>query len=89
VLDLYAACALKWAVSIVCRQIYRLHSLNYFIAGIAYEFCSLPVFRILGRISFQAFLWHVFILRLVAGYFRDPVYVNSFYLVSCIGNFNF
>ncbi|XP_062135235.1 nose resistant to fluoxetine protein 6 [Drosophila sulfurigaster albostrigata] len=50
------------------------------VGWIAYEFCCLPIFRPLGRISFQAFIWHVFILRLVAGYFRDPVYVNSFFL---------
>ncbi|KAH8370625.1 hypothetical protein KR093_004385 [Drosophila rubida] len=50
------------------------------VGWIAYEFCSLPMFRPLARISFQSFIWHVFILRLVAGYFRDPVYVNSFFL---------
>lgn len=52
-----------------------------FLAGLAYEFCSLSVFRPLARISFQAFLWHVFVLRIVAGSFRQPVYVNSFFLV--------
>ncbi|EDW58809.2 nose resistant to fluoxetine protein 6 [Drosophila virilis] len=52
----------------------------YKVGWLAYEFCSLPIFRPLARISFQAFLWHVFVLRLVAGYFRQPIYVNSFYL---------
>ncbi|KAH8261004.1 hypothetical protein KR044_002117, partial [Drosophila immigrans] len=50
------------------------------VGWIAYEFCSLPIFRPLARLSFQAFIWHVFVIRLVAGYFRDPVYVNSFNL---------
>ncbi|XP_017836319.1 nose resistant to fluoxetine protein 6 [Drosophila busckii] len=50
------------------------------VGWIAYEFCSLSIFRPLARISFQAFLWHVFVLRLVAGYFREPIYVNSFFL---------
>ncbi|KAH8411059.1 hypothetical protein KR222_011279 [Zaprionus bogoriensis] len=50
------------------------------VGWIAYEFCSLSIFRPLARISFQAFLWHIFILRLVAGYFRDPIYINKFFL---------
>jgi len=49
--------------------------------GVAYDFCTLPVFRPLARISFQSFLWHIVILRIVAGYFRQPVYISSFYLV--------
>ncbi|XP_017050320.1 nose resistant to fluoxetine protein 6 isoform X2 [Drosophila ficusphila] len=50
------------------------------VGGAAYDFCTLPVFRPLARISYQSFLWHVVILRMVAGYFRQPVYVTSFYL---------
>ncbi|XP_016978753.1 nose resistant to fluoxetine protein 6 [Drosophila rhopaloa] len=52
------------------------------VGGIAYEFCTLPIFRPLARISFQSFLWHIVILRIVAGYFRQPVYVSTFYLLS-------
>lgn len=52
--------------------------------GIAYEFCSLSFFRPLARISYQAFLWHIFVIRLVAGYSRDPVYISQFFLVSFI-----
>ncbi|KAH8372749.1 hypothetical protein KR009_004406, partial [Drosophila setifemur] len=51
------------------------------VGGLAYGFCSLPLFRPLARISFQAFLWHIVILRLVAGCFRQPVYVTSFFLL--------
>ncbi|XP_044249262.1 nose resistant to fluoxetine protein 6 [Drosophila takahashii] len=51
------------------------------VGGVAYNFCTLPVFRPLARISFQSFLWHIVILRIVAGYFRQPVYVSSFYLL--------
>ncbi|XP_034652789.1 LOW QUALITY PROTEIN: nose resistant to fluoxetine protein 6 [Drosophila subobscura] len=50
------------------------------VGGIAYRFCSLPVFRPLARLSFQVFLWHIVVLRVVAGYFRQPVYVTSFSL---------
>jgi len=52
--------------------------------GVAYDFCTLPVFRPLARISFQSFLWHIVILRIVAGYFRQPVYISSFYLVRML-----
>ncbi|XP_017077600.1 nose resistant to fluoxetine protein 6 isoform X2 [Drosophila eugracilis] len=51
------------------------------VGGMAYDFCTLPVFRPLARISFQSFLWHIVVLRVVAGYFRQPVYVSSFYLL--------
>ncbi|XP_037717751.1 nose resistant to fluoxetine protein 6 isoform X3 [Drosophila subpulchrella] len=51
------------------------------VGGVAYDFCTLPVFRPLARISFQSFLWHIVILRIVAGYFRQPVYISSFYLL--------
>ncbi|XP_043947791.1 nose resistant to fluoxetine protein 6 [Drosophila biarmipes] len=51
------------------------------VGGVAYDFCTLPVFRPLARISFQSFLWHIVILRMVAGYFRQPVYISSFYLL--------
>ncbi|XP_026841863.1 nose resistant to fluoxetine protein 6 [Drosophila persimilis] len=52
------------------------------VGGIAYRFCTLPVFRPLARISFQVFLWHIVVLRVVAGYFRQPVYVTSFSLFA-------
>ncbi|XP_001970714.3 nose resistant to fluoxetine protein 6 [Drosophila erecta] len=51
------------------------------VGGMAYDFCTLPVFRPLARISFQSFLWHIVVLRTVVGYFRQPVYVSSFYLL--------
>ncbi|KMY91834.1 nose resistant to fluoxetine protein 6 [Drosophila simulans] len=51
------------------------------VGGIAYDFCTLPAFRPLARISFQSFLWHIVVLRTVAGYFRQPVYISSFYLL--------
>ncbi|XP_017960684.1 nose resistant to fluoxetine protein 6 isoform X1 [Drosophila navojoa] len=54
------------------------------VGWLAYEFCSLSVFRPLARISFQAFLWHVFVLRVIAGSFRQPVYVNSFFLFQYV-----
>ncbi|XP_044571451.1 nose resistant to fluoxetine protein 6 isoform X3 [Drosophila ananassae] len=52
------------------------------VGGMAYAFCTLPVFRPLARISFQAFLWHIVVLRVVVGGIRQPVYVTSLFVVS-------
>ncbi|XP_020815102.1 uncharacterized protein LOC110189393 isoform X2 [Drosophila serrata] len=51
--------------------------------GIAYRFCTLPVFRPLARTSFQAYLWHVVVLRVVTGYFRQPSHVSTVFLRVC------
>ncbi|XP_073846939.1 nose resistant to fluoxetine protein 6-like isoform X2 [Musca autumnalis] len=45
----------------------------------AYDFCRLPIFRILARLSFQMYLWHVMILQLLNGYQRKPFHMNSWY----------
>ncbi|XP_059225334.1 nose resistant to fluoxetine protein 6 isoform X1 [Stomoxys calcitrans] len=46
---------------------------------IAYEFCCLPLFRVLGRLSFQVYLWHGIILQIINGYQRQPHYVTDMY----------
>ncbi|XP_046810700.1 nose resistant to fluoxetine protein 6 isoform X2 [Lucilia cuprina] len=51
---------------------------------IAYEIACLPIFRILGRISFQSYLWHVTVLRFLGGFYRQPIYLNEFYVVGQI-----
>ncbi|XP_030375821.1 nose resistant to fluoxetine protein 6 [Scaptodrosophila lebanonensis] len=51
---------------------------------LAYDLCVLSVFRPMARMSFQAFLWHVAVLRLVAGYMRQPIYINRLYLFSSV-----
>ncbi|XP_011196535.3 nose resistant to fluoxetine protein 6 [Zeugodacus cucurbitae] len=51
---------------------------------IAYEFCSLPFLRILSKLSYQAFLWHLVVLRLIGGFYRQPIYINRFYLICQI-----
>nr|XP_036223567.1 nose resistant to fluoxetine protein 6 isoform X1 [Bactrocera oleae]XP_036223568.1 nose resistant to fluoxetine protein 6 isoform X1 [Bactrocera oleae]XP_036223569.1 nose resistant to fluoxetine protein 6 isoform X1 [Bactrocera oleae]XP_036223570.1 nose resistant to fluoxetine protein 6 isoform X1 [Bactrocera oleae]XP_036223571.1 nose resistant to fluoxetine protein 6 isoform X1 [Bactrocera oleae] len=51
---------------------------------IAYEFCRLPVLRILSKLSYQAFLWHLVVLRLIGGFYRQPIYINRFYLICQI-----
>ncbi|CAD7013860.1 unnamed protein product [Ceratitis capitata] len=47
---------------------------------IAYEFCCFKFFRIFSKISYQAYLWHLVILRVMGGFYRQPIYVNRFYL---------
>uniref|UniRef100_T1PG61 Acyltransferase n=1 Tax=Musca domestica TaxID=7370 RepID=T1PG61_MUSDO len=45
----------------------------------AYDFCRLPIFRVLARLSFQMYLWHVMILQLMNGYQREPYFMNTWY----------
>ncbi|KAM7345043.1 uncharacterized protein ACRADG_011514 [Cochliomyia hominivorax] len=51
---------------------------------IIYEIACLPIFRLMGRISFQTYLWHVTVLRLLEGFYRQPIYLNEFYMFSQI-----
>ncbi|KAH8304403.1 hypothetical protein KR059_008303 [Drosophila kikkawai] len=51
------------------------------VGGITYAFCTLPVFRPLARISFQAYLWHLVVLRVVTGYLRQPTHVSTVFLI--------
>ncbi|KAH8236990.1 hypothetical protein KR038_001983 [Drosophila bunnanda] len=51
------------------------------VGGIAYRFCTLPLFRPLARISFQAYLWHLVVLRVVTGYLRQPAHVSNVFLL--------
>ncbi|XP_061393215.1 nose resistant to fluoxetine protein 6-like [Musca vetustissima] len=41
------------------------------------RFCCLPVFRILGRLTYGAYLSHVLIARVVIGTIRYPIYFGS------------
>ncbi|XP_037827352.1 regulator of hypoxia-inducible factor 1-like [Lucilia sericata] len=49
---------------------------------IAYEFCCLPIFRILARLSFQVYIWHMTIVYLINGYQRQPYYVDNLYFFT-------
>ncbi|XP_050324029.1 nose resistant to fluoxetine protein 6 isoform X1 [Bactrocera neohumeralis] len=51
---------------------------------IVYEFCRRPVLRTLSKLSYQAFLWHLVVLRLIGGFYRQPIYINRFYLICQI-----
>ncbi|KAH8284829.1 hypothetical protein KR054_001604, partial [Drosophila jambulina] len=54
--------------------------------GIAYGFCTWPVLRPLARISFQAYLWHVVVLRVVTGYIRQPTHVSTVFLICNVAS---
>ena len=67
-----------------CPAMFRVvsnYSIFYFI-GIVRECLHMSIFRTLGRISFQVFLWHVVVIRLLIAYNRQPIYVNRLFVVS-------
>ncbi|XP_075165255.1 nose resistant to fluoxetine protein 6-like [Haematobia irritans] len=43
----------------------------------AYEFCCLPIFRVLARLSFQMYLWHLLVLQITNGYQRQPHHMTQ------------
>ncbi|XP_013099285.2 O-acyltransferase like protein-like [Stomoxys calcitrans] len=45
----------------------------------AYDFCCLPIFRVLARLSFQMYLWHVLVLQIANGYQRQPHHMTHMY----------
>ncbi|XP_061400558.1 nose resistant to fluoxetine protein 6 [Musca vetustissima] len=51
---------------------------------IAYDIANLNIFRILGRLTFQMYLWHINIVRLLFGFYRQPFYVNAFFAIGQI-----
>lgn len=64
--------------------VFILLPLTFTFLGFAYEIACLPIFQILGRISFQSYLWHVTVLRVLSGFYRQPVYLNEFYMASLL-----
>ncbi|XP_059225828.1 O-acyltransferase like protein-like [Stomoxys calcitrans] len=48
----------------------------------AYDFCCLPIFRIIARLSFQMYMWHVCVLQIANGYQRQPHYMTHKYMVG-------
>ncbi|XP_073847194.1 uncharacterized protein isoform X2 [Musca autumnalis] len=46
---------------------------------IIYDFCRLPMFRVLARLSFQMYLWNILILQITNGYKRMPQMMSDMY----------
>lgn len=57
------------------------NSIN-FIAGLFRKFSYLPIFRILGRLTYGAFVIHIFVARIVLGTLRTPLYFGPGIMVS-------
>ncbi|XP_073814566.1 nose resistant to fluoxetine protein 6-like [Musca autumnalis] len=51
---------------------------------LAYDIANMSAFRLLGRLTFQMYMWHVNIIRITFGYFRQPIYITEFYLFGQI-----
>ncbi|XP_073814542.1 nose resistant to fluoxetine protein 6-like [Musca autumnalis] len=49
---------------------------------LAYDITNMSAFRVLGRLTFQMYMWHVNIIRLMFGYIRQPIYITEFYVVG-------
>ncbi|XP_065370013.1 nose resistant to fluoxetine protein 6-like [Calliphora vicina] len=77
---LYAGLHRNLWIIFVCGAPLLLMSCNC--GWIAYEFCCLPIFRVLARLSFQVYIWHMTIVYLINGYQRQPYYVNNFYFFT-------
>ncbi|XP_005174891.1 nose resistant to fluoxetine protein 6 [Musca domestica] len=49
---------------------------------IAYDLVNMRAFRFLGRLTFQMYLWHANVLRILLGFYRQPIYLSVFYVLS-------
>lgn len=59
-----------------------LHTLNLTnFAGIMRDILRLPIFRVLGRLTFAAYLIHPTVMRLSFGSLRTPIYVTHLNMV--------
>lgn len=53
-----------------------------FFPGIFRKFCCLPIFRILGRLTYGAFIIHLLVARIVLATVREPIYFGTGMMVS-------
>uniref|UniRef100_A0A1I8NPU5 Acyltransferase 3 domain-containing protein n=1 Tax=Stomoxys calcitrans TaxID=35570 RepID=A0A1I8NPU5_STOCA len=49
---------------------------------IAYDLCSMEMFRTVGRLTFGMFIWHAPILRIISGLYRDSLELSDAYVGS-------
>ncbi|KAL9915270.1 uncharacterized protein ACN2A1_001984 [Glossina fuscipes fuscipes] len=47
---------------------------------ILYHFANTPFVRTLGRMSFQIYLWHFSVIRVVIGSHRQPVFLSESFM---------
>jgi len=64
-------------------SLYGFLHLSYILpTGIFRKFCCLPIFRILGRLTYGAFIVHLLVARIVLATVREPIYFGTGMMVS-------
>ncbi|KAL9921725.1 nose resistant to fluoxetine protein 6-like [Glossina fuscipes fuscipes] len=54
------------------------------LGSVFYRICSSPLMQPIGRLSFQLYLWHVTVIKILGGFYRQPIYINTTFLVGQI-----
>lgn len=73
----------KLAVKLIaCVMLKSKAKLIYSISGLFRKFSCMPIFRILGRLTYGAFVIHIFVARIVLGTLRTPLYFGIGVMVS-------
>uniref|UniRef100_A0A1A9ZC97 Acyltransferase 3 domain-containing protein n=1 Tax=Glossina pallidipes TaxID=7398 RepID=A0A1A9ZC97_GLOPL len=54
------------------------------LGSLFYRICSSPIMQPIGRLSFQLYLWHVTVIKILGGFYRQPIYINTTFLVGQI-----
>ncbi|XP_037888711.1 nose resistant to fluoxetine protein 6-like [Glossina fuscipes] len=76
-LALYAGLYRKVFIAIAMWAIWAM----FYKAGfILYHFANTPFVRTLGRMSFQIYLWHFSVIRVVIGSHRQPVFLSESFM---------
>lgn len=59
------------------------------LGGSFLSFLNHPVFTFLGRLSFAAYMVHMFFMRMAFAFLKKELYVNTFHMVSFLNNLIF
>ncbi|XP_073814553.1 nose resistant to fluoxetine protein 6-like [Musca autumnalis] len=78
---LYSACYRNFWV-VFCGVNLMTMSLKF--GWLAHDIANTSIVRVLGRLTFQMYIWHVNIVRLLSAFFRQPIYISEFYLFGQI-----
>uniref|UniRef100_A0A1A9WWJ5 Acyltransferase 3 domain-containing protein n=1 Tax=Glossina brevipalpis TaxID=37001 RepID=A0A1A9WWJ5_9MUSC len=52
------------------------------LGSLFYRICNSQFMQPFGRLSFQVYLWHVTIIKILGGFYRQPIYINTTFLVG-------
>ncbi|XP_055380069.1 O-acyltransferase like protein-like [Condylostylus longicornis] len=56
----------------------------YKIGWIIYEICSIPIFRVFGRLSLSCLIFHTHVIRIFCGILHSPPYLSNFIMLIII-----